>query len=102
MKRLSMMNFFRIVVQAAILICSTVSVSQSAVLKAMVRDIDGKPSEGVKIFLYESTNVRKPANFISALTDKNDRISIIGPAGKFWAVARLKKDALYGPLMSGD
>jgi len=96
------MNTFQTAAVAAMLFFCTVSVAQTAVLKATICDIDGKPAEGVKIFLYESTNVRKPADFISAQSDKNGRVVIMLPPGKFWAVARFKKDALYGPLMPGD
>jgi hypothetical protein len=101
MKQTTMKNILQTAALAATLFC-TVSVAQPAVIKAMVRDIDGKPAEGVKIFLYESANVRKPADFISAQSDKNGRVIVMVPAGTFWAVARFKKDALYGPLMPGD
>jgi hypothetical protein len=102
MKQTTMMNILQTAALAATLLCCTVSVAQPAVLKATVRDIDGKPAQGVKIFLYESTNVRKPADFISAQSDKDGRVIVMVPAGTFWAVARFKKDALYGPLMPGD
>src|SRR6185369_13628191 len=78
------------------------SESFAAILSARVLDIDGNATEGAKIYLYESTNVRKPADFISALSDKNGTVSVTLPPGKYWAVARLKRDALYGPLMPGD
>ena len=99
---MTLINALQTAAVSAFLIFSTASVAQTAVLKAMVRDIDGKAAEGVKIFLYESTNVRKPADFISAPSDKNGRVIIMVPSGTFWAVARLKIDALYGPLMPGD
>ena len=55
----------RAAMMIAVLFFCTAAIAESAVIRAMVRDIDARPVEGVKIFLYESTNVRKPANFIS-------------------------------------
>ena len=87
---------------AAVVFCCTVSMAESAVIRARIHDINGKPAEGVKLFLYESANVRKPADFISVPSDNLGRTVVTLPNGKYWAVARLKKGALYGPLMPGD
>lgn len=71
-------------------------------LKARVSDIEGRPMEGAKLFLYESPNVRRPAQFISSPSDRAGLIQIILPPGKYWMVARFKSDGKYGPLMPGD
>lgn len=97
------MKMISIVILATIaLFCCSEAIAENTVIKAKIRDIYGKPVAGVKIFLYESTNVRKPADFISVQSDELGRTSISAPKVKYWAVARLKKDALYGPLMPGD
>lgn len=67
-----------------------------------VRGGDGKPLAGVKVFLYDSRQVRRPADFISSPTAADGRAVILLPPGKYWAVARLKQDGTYGPLMPGD
>ncbi len=85
----------------AVLCCSE-AFAENATIKTSIKDINGKPVAGVKVFLYESTNVRKPADFISVQSDGNGRTIISAPKAKYWAVARLKKGALYGPLMPGD
>jgi len=71
-------------------------------LKAVVSDIDGRPMQGAKLFLYDSPNVRKPADFISSLSDRVGQLQIVLPPGKYWVVARFKADGTYGPLMPGD
>ena len=71
-------------------------------LKARVSDIEGRPMEGAKLFLYDSSNVRRPADFISSLSDRAGQIQIVLPPGKYWVVARFKSDGKYGPLMPGD
>jgi hypothetical protein len=72
------------------------------VLKAKVSDIEGRPMEGAKLFIYDSSNVRRPADFISSLSDRAGTVQIVLPPGKYWAVARFKSDGKYGPLLPGD
>jgi hypothetical protein len=84
------------------MMASTAVSAQTGALKAKILGIDGKPLEGVKVFLYTSVNVRIPADFISPQSDKNGVTVVQVPTGKYWSVARIKKDALYGPLMPGD
>jgi hypothetical protein len=71
-------------------------------LKGKMADIEGRPMEGAKLFLYDSSNVRRPADFISALSDSSGLVKMILPPGKYWAVARFKADGKYGPLLPGD
>ena len=75
---------------------------ETYLLKARVLDIDARPMEGAKLFLYESTNVRMPAQFISSPSDRTGLVQIMLPPGKYWVVARFKSDGKYGPLMPGD
>ena len=58
--------------------------------------------EGAKLFLYDSSNVRRPADFITSLSDRTGRVQIALPPGNYWIVARFKSDGKYGPLMPGD
>jgi len=76
---------------------------EKSVLKGRVLDIEEKPVESAEIFIYNSPDVRRPADFMSARTDKEGRFSVDLPIGKYWAVARLRKGTeRYGPLMPGD
>jgi hypothetical protein len=71
-------------------------------LKAKTTNIEGRPLEGAKLFLYDSKNVRRPADFITSLSDQAGRMQIALPPGKYWVVARYKVDGKYGPLLPGD
>ena len=75
---------------------------ETHLLKAKVSDVEGRPMVGAKLFLYDSPNVRMPAQFISALSDRAGQLQIDLPPGKYWVVARFKPDGKYGPLMPGD
>jgi hypothetical protein len=78
------------------------SALETHLLKAKVSDIEGRPMEGAKLFLYDSSNVRIPAQFITPPSDRAGRLQIDLPPGKYWVVARFKSDGKYGPLMPGD
>ena len=71
-------------------------------LKARISDIQGRPMEGAKLFIYDGPNVRRPAQFISSLSDRAGLLQIVLPPEKYWVVARFKSDGKYGPLMPGD
>ncbi len=91
----------------SLFLCAVFSVGASAgqetsLLKGKVADISGKAVEGARVFIYDSLDVRRPAEFISSPADKEGLFRLVLPAGKYWAVARLKKTEGYGPLMPGD
>lgn len=73
-----------------------------AVLKGRVTDTEGLGVGGANIFIYNSPDVRRPADFISAQTDNDGAFRMTLPPGKFWVQARLRKTEGYGPLMPGD
>jgi hypothetical protein len=76
--------------------------AETHLLKSRVSGIDGRPMVGAKLFLYDSPNVRRPADFISSLSDRAGMLQLVLPLGKYWVVARYKADGKYGPLMPGD
>ncbi len=79
-----------------------VAAEDAALLKGIVSDVGGKGAEGARVFVYNSPDVRRPADFISSPADKNGLFRLTLPPGKYWAVARLKKTERFGPLMPGD
>jgi len=76
--------------------------AETSPLRGKVLDVEGRPVEGAKLFIYDSSNTRRPADFISPLSNMDGRVQIVLPPGKYWAVARVKSDGKYGPLMPGD
>ncbi|MDD2364839.1 MAG: carboxypeptidase regulatory-like domain-containing protein [Desulfuromonadaceae bacterium] len=76
--------------------------ASSNLLKATVENLEGTPVKGAKLFLYDSPNVRRPADFISNLSDAEGRFQLVLPPVQYWAVARFKEDGKYGPLLPGD
>lgn len=91
-----------IVLVAYLILCGHGIAAETAGFRGRVLDLDGRPVAGAKIFFYEGSNVRKPADFISPPSDEQGKIAAVLPAGKYRAVARIKQGALFGPLMPGD
>ena len=81
---------------------STARAAETSVFKGNVSDVDGKAVEGAMIYVYNSPEVRRAAEYISAPTGKDGIFRIVMPPGEYWAVARLKKAEGFGPLMPGD
>ena len=104
------LNYFRGVVPRllcfvflyAVLFNVTITAKEACLLKGKVSDVGGKGVEGARVFVYNSLDVRRPADFISSPTDKDGLFRLTLPSGKYWAVARLKKTEGFGPLMPGD
>jgi hypothetical protein len=70
---------------------STARAAETSVFKGTVSDVDGKAVEGAMIYVYNSPEVRRAAEYISAPTGKDGVFRIVMPPGEYWAVARLKK-----------
>ena len=72
------------------------------VLEGRISSISGEPVADAEVYLYVGANTRRPADFISAKTDRNGAYRMVVPRAGYWAVARVKKGERYGPLMPGD
>ncbi len=70
--------------------------------KGRVISAEKKPVERAEVFVYSTTDTKRPADFISPRTDRHGRFSMTVPRGRYWAVARLRQGEKYGPLMMGD
>jgi hypothetical protein len=90
------------ILPASNLFPATAIAEEKSIFNGRVMDTEEKPVEGAEIFIYDSPDVKRPADFISARTDKEGRFQIVLPIGKYWAVARLRSGERYGPLLPGD
>jgi hypothetical protein len=72
-------------------------------LSGRVVDVGRNPVAGASIFVYNTGNIRRPADYISPPTDSAGAFRISLPPGRYWAVARVRKgEEKYGPLLPGD
>jgi hypothetical protein len=72
------------------------------VIKGRITSLAGEPAPDAEVYLYATTNSRRPADFISPKADNSGAYRMVVPKKAYWAVARVKKGGRYGPLMPGD
>jgi hypothetical protein len=104
MKRIPAM-ILRIAVAATALTLAVplaVFAAETFVLTGRVSSLSGEPVADAEVYLYTGANTRRPADFISAKTDRNGAYRMVVPRASYLAVARVKKGERYGPLMPGD
>lgn len=99
-----MMRLMRLFLSSLLLAAAVLPVraAEIATIRTRVLDVAGKPVAGAKVFVYDSADTRRPADFISPMSDPEGRAVLQVPPGRYWAVARLKRDGTFGPLMPGD
>ena len=74
-----------ILFSAAPIYSSTAAV-EKLILKGNVTDVEGEAVRGAEIYIYDSPDTRRPADFISARTGISGGFSISLAAGRYWAV----------------
>jgi hypothetical protein len=92
---------FILSVMILILYPDTGKAQTTFIFKGRVLDNDGKPVEGGEVFVYETPQIRRPADFISPRSNKDGLYRTELPTGHYWVVARVRGDAGYGPLSIG-
>jgi hypothetical protein len=80
---------------------SSAVAGESSVMRGKVTDLTGLSVAGAEVFVYDSTNTRRPADFISPKTGPDGRYTLELPPGKYWAVARVRQGEKFGPLQPG-
>lgn len=74
-----------------------------ATLKGRIIDPAGEPVPGAALYVYNSADVKRPADFISKNTDATGSFSLPLPPGRYWTVAVLRKGGVrFGPLGMDD
>jgi hypothetical protein len=77
--------------------------TKDVVLQGRVIDIVTQPVAGAEVYLYDSKQVKRPADFISQKTKADGSYKLTVPAGVYWAVAILRQAGpSFGPLQVGD
>lgn len=68
-----------------------------------ILDVEGRPVAGAEVYLHNTPNVKKPADFISNRTSADGSYRLAVPPGTYWAVAihRLQ-GGRFGPLGPDD
>ena len=76
---------------------------QAGFLEGRVLDISEEPVKDAEVYIFDSSDVKRPADFISNRTAEDGRYRVQIPSGNYWAVAIFRQDgARFGPLGSSD
>jgi hypothetical protein len=82
---------------------STLWAAEPGVLKGMILDIAEQPVQNAEIYIFDSPDVKRPADFISNRTGEDGLYRVQLPPGNYWAVAILRQGGgRFGPLAYGD
>lgn len=71
-------------------------------LQGVVSTLSGEPVQDAEVYVYSSSNTRRPADFISTKSSKSGEYRLILPRATYFGVARIKKGGRFGPLQPGD
>lgn len=82
---------------------SSASGLDTVTLTGRILDKKGTPVFGGEVYVFNSPQVKRPADFISARTGPDGQFALTLPVGNYWAVAVLRKSGKrFGPLEMGD
>jgi hypothetical protein len=88
-----------LIIYMTIVVIGMADAMEKSVLHGSVSNVKGDAVRGAEIYLYDSPDTRRPADFISSETDAEGRFSVALPRGRYWAVARVSQGEQYGLLM---
>ncbi len=73
------------------------------ILKGRIADIADRPVEEAEVYVFDSKNVKRPADYVSNRTGKDGLFRVELPHGSYWLVAIARKsDRKFGPLTKDD
>ncbi|MBU0480113.1 MAG: carboxypeptidase-like regulatory domain-containing protein [Proteobacteria bacterium] len=81
----------------------SVASATTFVLKGRISDLADRPVEGAEVYVFDSGNVKRPADFISNRTARDGLYRVELPDGKYWLIAIDRKGGgKFGPLGKDD
>lgn len=77
--------------------------AENFVFKGQIVDTANKPVVGAEVYVFNSANVKRPADFISNRTGGDGYFRVELPPGHYWTMAIMRvSGASYGPLGKDD
>lgn len=107
MKSMSRLHWLQFLLLSCVLFFSVqtslLHAGQVGVLAGRIVDISGEPVKNAEVYIFDSTDVKRPADFISNRTVEDGRYQVQLPPGNYRAVAFYRQGgARFGPLSSDD
>lgn len=77
--------------------------AENFVLRGQIVDTANRPVAGAEVYIFDSANVKRPADFISNRTGSDGFYRVAMPSGHYWSMAILRTSgASFGPLAKED
>ena len=77
--------------------------AENFVFRGQVVDTANKPVVGAEVYVFDSANVKRPADFISNRTGADGYFRVELPPGHYWTMAIMRvSGASFGPLGKDD
>jgi hypothetical protein len=77
--------------------------AENFVFRGQVVDTANKPVGGAEVYVFDSANVKRPADFISNRTGGDGYFQVELPPGHYWSMAIMRvSGASFGPLGKDD
>lgn len=88
---------------ALLLLPSAIAAAGPLSLKGRILDGNGQPVSGAEVYVFDSANVKRPADFISERTGSDGVFQLALPPGRYWTLAIQRQgEARVGPLGPSD
>lgn len=79
------------------------AVAGPLLLKGRILDGNGQPVSGAEVYVFDSANVKRPADFISERSGRDGHFQVALPPGRYWTMAIQRQgEARIGPLGPTD
>lgn len=80
-----------------------ISAAENFVFRGQIVDTANKPVVGAEVYVFDSANVKRPADFISNRTGSDGYFRVELPPGHYWTMAIMRvSGASFGPLGKED
>jgi hypothetical protein len=77
--------------------------AENFIFRGQVVDTANKPVVGAEVYVFDSANVKRPADFISNRTGGDGYFQVELPPGHYWTMAIMRvSGASFGPLGKDD
>jgi len=82
---------------------SSVTAAENFLFRGQIVDTANRPVSGAEVYVFDSKNIKRPADFISNHTGSDGHFRVELPPGKYWALAIMRRSgATFGPLGKDD
>jgi hypothetical protein len=82
---------------------ASLSAGENSVFRGQVVDTANQPVSGAEVYVFDSANVKRPADFISNRTGRDGYFRVELPPGHYWTMAIMRTNgASFGPLGKDD